>query len=591
LAALRIPAFVRLVLVRPSRRRANAAAIDVAHKIVYKIVLKTRGNALSRCAEQPSERRGVDVKELFVEKDSYYDSAFLMLISGEVKKTAGVRDATVAMGTPMNLDLLRGQGFSAAALSEATPNDLIIAVDSDAAESAKAAVAAAKQALTRKSKAAAGEGVHVAPTTLAAALKVEPDANLAVISLPGAYAAREARKALESGLHVMLFSDNVSLEDEIALKSLGRRKGLLVMGPDCGTAIVNGMPLCFANVVKRGPIGVVGASGTGIQEVTCLIDRAGSGVSQAIGAGGRDLKNELVGGVTTLMGVEALAGDDDTKVIVIISKPPAKAAAEQVIAALERAGKPAVAHFIGATPPAERPGSVVRFAANLEETAAMAVALAKGERYAPRAFAASDAEIEAMVERETRAIAPKQRYLRGYFTGGTLADEAWIAAHRATGAVHSNNQTDPKFVPADPRRSVGHTVVDLGDDAFTVGRPHPMIDPGARVERMLAECDDKEIAVVLVDVVIGHGSHEDPAGAIAPAVEAMREAARKRGGYLPVLASVTGTAGDPQNFALQKAKLEMAGCVVMPSNHQACMLATKILERIGARPERQARHG
>ena len=289
----------------------------------------------------------------------------------------------------------------------------------------------------------------------------------------------------------MLFSDNVSLEDEIALKQLGRSKGLLVMGPDCGTAIINGMPLCFANVVRRGPVGVIGASGTGIQEVTCLIDRAGSGVSQAIGAGGRDLKNEQVGGATTLMGVEALAADDETKVIVIISKPPAKAVAEQVVAALERAGKPAVAFFVGATPETRRSGSFVHFAGNLEETAAMAVALAKGKRFAPRAFTAPEAEIEAIVKRETRRVAPSQRYLRGYFTGGTLADEAWIVAHRATGAVHSNNQTDPKFVLADPHISVGHTVVDLGDDAFTVGRPHPMIDPSARVQRMMAERKDR----------------------------------------------------------------------------------------------------
>ena len=529
------------------------------------------------------------MKTLFVEKESYYDSALLMLTSQEVKKTSGVQDATVAMGTAMNLDLLRSLGFDAAALAEATPNDLVIAVDCDSAESAEAARAAAKQALSRKAKATRGEAAHAAPTSLASALRVQADANLAVISLPGAYAAREARKALESGLHVMLFSDNVSLADEIALKALSRRKGLLLMGPDCGTAIINGMPLCFANVVRRGPVGVIGASGTGIQEVTCLIDRAGSGVSQAIGAGGRDLKNERVGGATTLTGIEALAAADETKVIVIISKPPAKTVAEQVVAALERAGKPAVAFFVGATPEARRNGSAIHFAGNLEETAAMAVALAKGERYAPRAFTQSDADIEAIVARETRGLALSQRYLRGYFTGGTLADEAWIVAHRTTGAVHSNNQTDPSFVLADPRRSVGHTVVDLGDDAFTVGRPHPMIDPSARVERMMAERDDGEIAVVVVDVVIGYGSHEDPAGAIAPAVEAMRAAARQRGGYLPVLASITGTAGDPQNFAQQKSKLEAAGCVVMPSNHQACALATKILERIGARGKAGAR--
>jgi succinyl-CoA synthetase alpha subunit len=537
------------------------------------------------------ERRLANVKKVFIEKESYYDSALLMLTSQEVKKTSGVHDATVAMGTAMNLDLLRSLGFDAAALAEATPNDLVIAVDCKSSESAAAAFAAAKQALSRKKTAATGEGAPAAPTSLAAALKDEPDANLVVISLPGAYAAREARKALTSGLHVMLFSDNVPLDDEIALKRLGRSKGLLVMGPDCGTAIVNGMPLCFANVVRRGPVGVIGASGTGIQEVTCLIDRAGSGVSQAIGAGGRDLKNEKVGGSTTLTAIEALAGDDETKVIVIISKPPAKSVAEQVVAALERAGKPAVAYFVGATPEARRAGSLVRFAGSLEETAAMAVALAKGKRYTPRAFTLSDAEIESIVRRETRGLKPSQRYLRGYFTGGTLADEAWIAAHRATGAVHSNNQTDPEFILADPHVSVGHTVVDLGDDAFTVGRPHPMIDPSGRVERMMAERADGKIAVVVVDVVIGYGSHDDPAGALSPAVEAMRAAARRRGGYLPVIASITGTDKDPQNFASQKAKLEVAGCVVMPSNHQACALATKILERIDARRKRKARHG
>ena len=360
------------------------------------------------------------MKQIRIEKESYFDSALLMLTSREVRKTSGVRDATVAMGTPMNLDLLQSQGFAAAALAEATPNDLVIAVDCDSNDSVGAAFAAAKLALSRKAKPAIGDGAAAAPTTLVAALRSESDANLAIISLPGAYAAREARQALASGLHVMLFSDNVPLADEIALKRFARSKGLLVMGPDCGTAIINGMPLCFANVVRRGPIGVIGASGTGIQEVTSLIDRAGSGVSQAIGAGGRDLKNEQVGGATTLTAIEALAADDETKVIAIISKPPAKAVAEQVVAALEHAGKPSVAYFVGAAPEARRAGSLVRFAGSLEETAAMAVALAKGKRYAPRAFTFSDAEIESIVRRETRGLKPQQRYLRGYFTGGTL---------------------------------------------------------------------------------------------------------------------------------------------------------------------------
>jgi succinyl-CoA synthetase alpha subunit len=523
------------------------------------------------------------VKKIFVQKDSYYDSVFLMLMSREVESASGVHDATVAMGTEMNLDLLRSQGFEANSLAGVTPNDLVIAVDCASAEAADAAMAAAKLALGRKPRPAANGGTGSSPTSLRAALAALPGANLAVVSLPGAYAAREARKALESGLHVMLFSDNVSLEDEIALKALSRRKGLLLMGPDCGTAIINGKPLCFANVVKRGPVGVVGASGTGMQEVACLVDRAGSGVSQAIGAGGRDLKNERVGGATTLMGIEALAGDEGTKVIVVISKPPAKAVAERVLSALERSGKPAVVYFVGLAPEPRRAGSGVQFAANLEETAGMAVALAEGRSYTPQTFTLPPAEIEAIVERETRAIGGAQQYLRGFYTGGTLADEAWMLAHQCTGTVYSNNQTDPRFILSDPHRSTGHTIVDLGDDVFTLGRPHPMIDPSARVERMMAEREDAEIAVVLVDVVLGYGSHDDPAGALAPAVQTLREAAHKRGGYLPVLASITGTQGDPQNLGLQTAKLEAAGCVVMPSNHQASLLATKLLERLNDR--------
>jgi len=295
--------------------------------------------------------------------------------------------------------------------------------------------------------------------------------------------------------------------------------------------------------------------------------------------GGRDLKNAKVGGSTMLMAIEALAQDEDTNVIVVLSKPPAKAQAAQVVEALEQAGKPAVVHFIGLAPE-PRPGSVVHFATNLEETAGMAVALAEGRPYQPRMFSLPDAEIEAILEVETRGMLPAQQYIRGYYTGGTLADEAWILLHRLTGAVHSNNQTDPAFVPADPHQSIGHTVVDLGDDTFTVGRPHPMIDPSTRTDRIMAELEDPGIAVVIVDVVLGYGSHEDPAGALAPALAALKAAARGRGGYLPVLASITGTRQDFQNFAAQKATLEAAGCVVLPSNYQASMLAVKLLEKV-----------
>jgi FdrA protein len=524
------------------------------------------------------------VKKAIIRKDSYFDSVFLMSLSKKLKDQPGVADAVVAMGTAMNLELLGSQGYASPELAGATPNDLIMAVDCADAPAVEAALVAAADLLTKKKTSSGLSGAVFAPASLASALEELPGANLAIISLPGAYAAREARKALERGLHVMLFSDNVSLEDEIALKKLGRSKGLLVMGPDCGTALINGAPICFANVVKKGPVGVVAASGTGLQEVTCLVDRYGSGVSQGIGTGGRDLKNERVGGITMLMGIAALAKDPATKVLVVISKPPAADVAAKVLAALGSSGKPAVVHFIGLD--ADKAGKLppnVRFASSLEDSAAQAVAMVKGKPLTEAERGGSEAALVAIAERESRRMSKSQKYIRGYYTGGTVADEALILLHRLTGKVYSNNQTDAAFVLKDPKVSVGHTIVDLGDDMFTVGRPHPMIDPSTRTERVLAEAGDPSIAVVLVDVVLGYGSHEDPAGALVPALVEARRAAEAKGGYLSVIASVIGTPGDFQGFAGQAAKLEAAGCVVMPSNYRAVVLAAKILEKAAAK--------
>ncbi len=517
------------------------------------------------------------MKKAIVRKDSYFDSVFLMQLSKGLKAQPGVIDAVVAMGTPMNLELLRGMGYAESELATASPNDLVTAVECPDADSVEAAFVAAAELLARKKR--SGPSAQTAPASIGAAIESLPGANLAIISLPGAWAAREARKALNAGLHVMLFSDNVSLEDEIALKTLGREKGLLVMGPDCGTAIIDGKPLCFANVVRQGPIGVVAAAGTGLQEVTCLIDRFGSGVSQGIGTGGRDLKNEKVGGITMLMGIEALARDAATSVIAIVSKPPARSVAERVVAALEKTRKPSIVHFVGMEPPSPRPGSKLRYAGSLEETAALAVEFATGKAPAP-----GDLNLDMLAEQEAKRLAPGQRFLRGYYSGGTVADEAMILLQKLTGAVHSNNQTDPALLLPDPKVSIGHTIVDLGDDVFTVGRPHPMIDPSTRTERILAEKDDASIAVVLVDVVLGYGSHDDPAGALVPALVEVRKAAEKRGGYLPVVASVIGTPGDHQGMAAQVAKLEAAGCLVMPSNFRAASLAARIVAKAAVAP-------
>jgi len=517
------------------------------------------------------------MKKIYVEKDAYFDSVVLMLINAEIKKLEGINQAVVAMGTPMNLDLLKDLDMSNSKVICATPGDLIIALEGPTKKILEEAVKTVKEKLNQKNSSEQDNAYM--PATLGSAVSAYPTINMVLISLPGNFAPSQVRKALNSGKHVMLFSDNISVEQEISLKRLAKKKGLLMMGPDCGTAIINGKPLCFANVVKKGPIGVVGASGTGIQEVTCCVEKFGLGVSQAIGTGGRDLKNEEIGGLMMLMGIEALKNDPKTKVITIVSKPPLETVAKKVIAALQKTGKPSVVHFIGLA--GLKNIKNVTFANNLEEVAKISVALCKGENFKKSIFSLSEDKIDKIIERESRGISKKQKYIRGLFTGGTLADEAMILLNDSLGGVYSFDHIDKEYILKDPFKSTRHTIVDLGEDVFTNGRPHPMIEPGTRDDRILLEAKDPEIALMILDVVIGYGSHPDPAGAIVNSLALAKEKAKLRGGYLSIVVSITGTKGDFQDIDRQREKLESIGVVVMPSNYQASMLALKIMKKAG----------
>jgi FdrA protein len=515
------------------------------------------------------------VKKILVRKNAYYDSVFLMLATKALKQQLGVKEAVVAMGTEVNLGLLKEIGLLSGEAESAEPNDLVIALEAETGDAAEEACRIAEEILKRKNHGGGEEEYR--PASLEGALKVLPEANLAVISVPGMYAAREARRALHKGLHVMIFSDHVPVEEEVALKEMALERGLLMMGPDCGTAILNGKPLCFANVVRRGSIGLVAASGSGLQEVCCSIDRMGGGITQAIGTGGRDLQDRRVRGRMMLMGIEALKHDPETRVIVVLSKPPAGEVADAVLSKLEDTGKPCVVHFLGLKPSGRR-GSV-HFAGNMEEAAAMAVALSKGEEYRRVHFSLSEAEVSRAAETEVKPMASEQRYVRGLFAGGTLATEAMAIFEEGGFRVLSNVQKEPGLRLQSPHRSEGHAIVDLGDDVFTLGRPHPMIDPTLREERIAREAADPETALLLLDVVLGYGAHEDPCGALAESVSKAKAQVAGRGGYLSVIASITGTEKDFQNMAGQKKKLESAGCLVMPSNYQASVLALHVMKK------------
>jgi succinyl-CoA synthetase alpha subunit len=503
-----------------------------------------------------------------IRRDAYYDSVLLMRLSQALRRRAGVVQAEVVMGTPHNRELLVAAGFAGAALATAGPNDLVIAVrgrditDADVEAELNALVAAGRTSATEETR----------PTTLAAALRDHPELNLVLISVPGAHAAREARHALARGKHVMIFSDNVPLEDEIALKRDAAARRLLMMGPDCGTAIINGKPLGFANAVRRGPIGVVGASGTGIQEITSCVHRLGGGVSQAIGTGGRDL-SEAVGGTMTLFGIEALAADRRTKVIVVVSKPPSPTVAEKVVHALAAGGKPAVVHFVGAEPRSERERGRIVFADSLAGTARAACRLAGGGRVrTPTSNAA--------LAKRLAGTLPRRAKLRALFCGGTTGHEALTLLSRAGVRVRSNLQKKASLWIEGTTPVRGHVLLDLGDDVFTRGRPHSMIEPVLRNERLALEIADPAVGVLLFDLVLGYGAHPDPAGVLAEGLEHARALHRQR--RLVVIASVTGTDGDPQGLTAQTRTLASAGVIVMPDNAQASQLAAAVLARLAS---------
>ncbi|HMH50466.1 MAG TPA: acyl-CoA synthetase FdrA [Candidatus Acidoferrum sp.] len=483
-----------------------------------------------------------------VRRSSYRDSMVLMRVAEAVRVLPGVREAAVLMGTPANHELLASAGLATTETKDAAPGDLMIAVLADTESAAEAGLAEAERVLAERRASVEPAGRSL-PRTLDGALRQMPDANLAAISVPGEYAAFEAQRALRRGLHVFLFSDNVTLEDEIALKRLAVERGLLCMGPDCGTAYIGGVGLGFANVVPRGRVGCVAASGTGLQAVVARLAALGEGVSHAIGVGGRDLSAE-VGGAMTVPALEALAADATTEIIVVIGKPAAPEIVPRLETAIARIAKPVVVCCLGATPAGSAAG---RWVSTLEDAAELALATLRGQTWSPRMFT-DPADVRA---RLPRARGPRGTIL-GLYTGGTLAHEAGLVLAPLVGAD-------------------AYRLVDLGGDEFTRGRPHPMIDPSARAAHVRQAGESGDVGVLLVDLVLGRAVHPDPATPLAEAIYDARRAAAARGRELGVVASVVGTDGDPQDLRRQTATLQAAGVEVLPSNAQAARFAALLI--------------
>ncbi len=479
-------------------------------------------------------------------RSAYADSVTLLQVSRDVAAAPGVLAAQVAMGTPLNVEVLAGMGFDVPAC---TPNDMVVALRLESEESLAEALAAVAGALVVTGRPDGGATGAVRPRTTASALR-RSGAPLAMVSVPGEHAAVEAADALDEGADVMIFSDNVPVDQEVALKRLAADRGLLVMGPDCGTAVVGGVGLGFANVTPRGEVGIVAASGTGCQQLMCLLAAAGVGVSAALGVGGRDLST-AVGGLSTMEALRRLDADPSSHRIVLVSKPPAPEVAQAVQRYADALSTPVDLALLGLGRP--------------DLTTATEELLRSLEVPVP--------QWPVWGEREWQ---PMPGYLRGLFVGGTLCDEAMLVAGERLGPIRSNIPLTPQLALDESLTADAHLMVDFGDDALTRGRAHPMIDPSLRLEHLSRAAADPATAVLLLDVVLGHGAEPDPAALLAPAIAAAIAAARDGGRELPVVVACVGTEDDPQGLTRQARALAEAGAEVHLSNAHAAARAASL---------------
>ena len=509
-----------------------------------------------------------------IRKRQYYDSVFLMGINQKLSKAEGITQTAVLMGSEKNKNLLTNMGLFDEKVVDAGANDLIVAVSGETDHAVSHALSLVDELLQGSEEKKISDQCR----TLAEGLVQLPDANLAVFSIPGEYIPHEVHKALDAGLNVFIFSSNVPLEDELHLKRIAQEKGLLVMGPDCGTSLIGGTGIGFANVVRQGKIGVIGASGTGLQEFTTQVHNAGWGISHAIGTGTNDVKDKI-GGITTFSAINAMEKDPETEVIAIVSKPLGDQMLERLTSRITKCEKPVICCFLGLdseNPLARNSDRVVR---TIDEAVMASIAAINP------AFPQTDLELSAheleWCAQERKRWTAEQKYLRGVFAGGTFTFQSQQVLDDAGLRVYSNAPLDPDLVLENPDISQKNTIVDMGDEFYTLGRPHPMISGALRIERIKAEASDPEMAVLFIDFILGYNASMDPVGELLDAIASAQKQVDARGGHLTVVASMCGTDQDPQDIAMQTSLLTQQGVIQFNSNARAALFCAELIKPRG----------
>ena len=509
------------------------------------------------------------MRKVLVKKKRYVDSVSLMSVAGRVNELEGVENSEVAMATIINQRVLKEEGYELP--SDITPDDLVIAVDCESEKRCDEAIQAAMDIIDRKNVESDVEFTSLDDPELKA-----ETFDLCQISLPGEYVYTEAIKALDKGLDLFIFSDNVTLDEERKIKEYGKKKGKLVMGPDAGVGLINGVALAAGSMNSFGPIGIVGASGSGAQEVACLIEHRGLGVSQIIGTGGRDLYPEI-GGITMLEGIEALEKDDNTKVIVLVSKLADINVMDKVLYRADECKKPVIAIFLGSDESLFEKHKV-EAAFSLEEAGLKAVEKITGVKQDPQF---SDEEIKQLAKEEVAKLPLERKYFRGLYCGGTFTEEGllYFSRHNKNILLHSNLSNKYAEKLADSHKSVGHTILDMGAEDFTAEAPHPVFNPELRLKRLREELKDPEVGVVLLDFITGPGVARDPIGSHAKEIKKLRDSG------LPVIfiANICGSDNDPQNIKEKVKLLKDAGVIVTGSNYESAKIASAMMDELERR--------
>lgn len=509
----------------------------------------------------------------YIEKNRYYDSVFLMKIARKLSESDDVENASIGMGTPLNKETITDLGLNTPDMENAGPNDLIIAIKAKDDASFDKAIEEFFRLVNEKNTVSSQNSYRSIPS----AKNANPDANLAIISVAGKFAAAEAKRALMNDMNVFMFSDNVDIKDEVELKKLALEKGKFMMGPGCGLSFINGVAIGLCSMVNRGDIGIAGASGSGIQEVMVLLHRNGFGISHAIGTGGRDLSDE-VGGITMIQSIKALEDDESTKVIALISKPPSKSAFIKVIEQIKKCKKPVVVHFLNGDNNLLKENGIL-YGETFDETANILMELSSGKKTEPKKIF----EDELNIDEEIKKFTPDQKYLRAILCGGALTDETLIYWNKNGKDLYSNVALSEDLMLSDPFTSYKNSIIDIGDEAFTKGRAHVAIDPTARVNRFIKEARDKETSVIYLDFLLGYALHPDPASVMAKAITEEKERAKKEGRNLVVIATICGSDLDPQDFNKQAKILKDAGVILFDTNFIAAKYALEIINKLEER--------